>query len=341
MKDFLSERDVKEFEKLHRQCKDKRQADRIKTILLLNKGYSFAQITEILLLDDSTLRNYYAEYAEGGMERLLKDNYSGGTSRLSCQQIEALDEHLQKHTYTRSKEIQAYIRKEFGIDYTTEGIKAMLYRMGYSYKKAKHVPGKADQKRQEAFVEEYEKLKAGKRPEDSIYFMDGCHPMHNSIEAYGWIKKGTDKELKANTGRQRLNLNGAYNAETHQVVIREDEQINAQSTLSLIRQIMLLQVTGTIYLIADNAKYYRSRLVQEFLEQNPRVKMIFLPPYSPNLNLIERLWLFFKKKRLWNTYYEKYADFKKESMSFFENLHLYREELKSLMTDNFHIIRTA
>lgn len=341
MKDFLTDQEVKELENKHRQCKEKRQADRIKTILSLNKGYSFQQVSEILLLDDSTLRNYYGEYTEGGVKRLLEDNYSGGASRMSCQQIQALDEHLQEHTYTSSKEIQAYIKKEFGIDYTTEGVKAILYRLDYSYKKTKHIPGKADQKRQEEFLKEYEKLKADKRPEDSILFMDGCHPMHNSIEAYGWIKKGTEKELKANTGRQRLNLNGAYNAETHQVIIREDEQINSQSTLSLIRQIMLLQLSGTIYLIADNAKYYRSRLVQEFLEQNPRVKMIFLPPYSPNLNLIERLWLFFKKKRLWNKYYEKYDDFKKASMSFFENLHQHKEELKSLMTDKFHVIRTA
>jgi len=341
MKDFLTEQEVKELGSKHRQCKEKRQADRIKTILCLNKGYSFQQVSEILLLDDSTLRNYYAEYVEGGVKRLLEDNYSGGASRLSCSQIQALDAHLRQHTYLSSKEIGAYIQKKFGIEYTPEGVKAILYRMEYSYKKTKHVPGKADQKRQEEFLKEYEKLKAEKKAKDAIYFMDGCHPMHNSIAAYGWIKKGTEKELKANTGRARLNLNGAYNAETHQVIIREDERINAQSTLSLIRQIMLLQLSGTIYLIADNAKYYRSRLVQEFLQKNPRVKIIFLPPYSPNLNLIERLWLFFKKKRLWNKYYEKYDDFKKASMSFFENLHLHKEELEKLMTDNFHVIRTA
>jgi len=341
LKNFLSPEDIEALESCHRRCKEKRQADRIKTILSLNEGHGFDLIATILRLDDSTLRNYYAEYIEGGTEKLLKDDYTGGTSRLSLQQLQELDKHLQEHTYVSSKEIKAYIEKTYTIGYTTEGIKNMLERLGFTYKKAKHMPGKADRAKQEEFLKEYETLKDTKEAEDKIYFMDGCHPMHNSIAAYGWIKKGAEKFLKANTGRERLNINGAYNAEDHQVVVREDETINAESTLSLIQQIIVLQATGMIYLIADNAKYYRSKKVKEFLTTNPRVKLIFLPPYSPNLNLIERLWLFFKKKRLWHQYYEKYDEFKKECMDFFENIHLYREELKTLMVDNFQILHAV
>ena len=184
-------------------------------------------------------------------------------------------------------------------------------------------------------------MKATKQAEDKIYFMDGCHPRHHSIAAYGWIKKGTEKQLKANTARKRLNSNGAYCAEKNKVIVREDESIHAQSTLSLIQQIMALQASGIIYLIADNANYYRSKKVKEFLEKNPRVKILFLPPYSPNLNLIERLGLFFKQKRLWNRSYEHDAEFKQECMSFFENIHLYEAEMKTRMTDNFQLLHAA
>lgn len=341
MKDFLSEEQIKLLEQKHRHCKEKRQADRIKTILGLNKGYEYKEISSLLLLDDSTLRNYYVEYVEGGIEKLVSDDYSGGTSRLSFEELQQLDEHLQEHIYTSSKEIKAYIEKEFGIVYTTEGVKNILSRLNFSYKKPKHIPGKADAEKQKQFLKEYDALKATKQAEDKIYFMDGCHPRHNSIAAYGWIKKGKEKQLKANTGRARLNINGAYNAEDNKVIVREDESINAQSTLSLLEQIMVVQVSGIIYLIADNAKYYRSKKVKEFLEKNPRVKILFLPPYSPNLNLIERLWLFFKKKRLWNRYYEKYDEFKKECMTFFENIQLYEHELKTLMVDNFQLLHAA
>ena len=62
--------------------------------------------------------------------------------------------------------------------------------------------------------------------------------MHNSQTAYGWIRKGQDMVLKANTGRQRLNLNGAYNLEDHEVIIQESEMINAQSTIILLNEIL-------------------------------------------------------------------------------------------------------
>jgi len=98
------------------------------------------------------------------------------------------------------------------------------------------------------------------------------------------------------------------------------------------------QQLGLLYIILDNAKYYRSKLVQEFLEKNPRIHFIFLPPYSPNLNIIERLWKFFKKNITYNEYYEKFSVFKEKSMGFFQNIEKYKPELQTLMTDNFELI---
>jgi transposase len=89
----------------------------------------------------------------------------------------------------------------------------------------------------------------------------------------------------------------------------------------------------------DNAKYYRSQIVKEFLEKNQRIQFVFLPPYSPNLNIIERLWRFFKKKTTYNKYYEKFAVFKEICLNFFENISDYKSELESLMTENFQLIQ--
>ena len=341
MQEFLSQEEVKKLHKVHRTCKNKKQADRIKTILCLNDGYDYSEIASILMLDDATLRNYYRYYITEGLEALLTDDYKGGSSFLSMEQLQSLEKHLEEHTYCCAREIQKYIEDTYGIKYSGEGVQALLHRMGFVYKKPKRIPGKADKEKQEAFIKEYQALKSAKNPEDKIYFLDGCHPHHNSIPAYGWIKKGVEKQLRSNTGRDRININGAYNVEDRKVIVREDESINAESTLLLIQQIILSQLTGNIYLIADNAKYYRAKRVREFLDNHERVKIIFLPPYSPNLNVIERLWLFFKKKKLWNRHYEKFADFKQECLSFFENIRQYDDELKTLMTDNFHLINPS
>ena len=155
------------------------------------------------------------------------------------------------------------------------------------------MPGKGDLEKQKAFEKQYRKLKANKGIADKIYFMDGVHPLHNSMLCNGWIKKGTEKAIKSNTGRERLNINGACNVEDGAVIIHEDASVNAQSTICLFDKMQEHQTKGTLFVIADNARYYRSKLVAEYIEKNTRIKLIFLPPYSPNLNLIERFWNIF------------------------------------------------
>ena len=144
--------------------------------------------------------------------------------------------------------------------------------------------------------------------------------------------------LQSNTGRKRINISGAYNIEEHSVTIREDESINAQSTIALFEQLLEKHPLGMLYIIHDNARYYRSKLVKEFLKTHIRIQPKYLPAYSPNLNIIERLWEFFKSEITHNKYYENFADFKKECMGFFENISDYRTQLETLMTENFHLI---
>ena len=340
---FLSDNEVLELKKAHKGSKEKRVADRIKTILLLNSGYSYEEISKILLFDDSTLRSYYELYVSHGIQGLITFNYKGGTSYLNIDQLKELDQHLQIHTYLRAIEIREYIKQIYGIEYSLEAVRALLIRLHFVYKKPKHVPSKADEEKQKKWVAEYEDLKANKNLEDKIYFIDGVHPQHNSMASYGWIKKGKEKHLKANTGRERLNLNGALNIEDLQnisITIREDPIINAQSTISLFEQIKEQQSIGIINIICDNARYYRCNLVQEYLKDNPRIKILFLPPYSPNLNIIERLWKFFRKQILYNKYHENIFSFRQKTFSFFDNISIiHKAELATLLIDNFQIIK--
>ena len=206
------------------------------------------------------------------------------------------------------------------------------------HKKTKIIPGKADAAKQEAFVEAYEQLKAEKGPEDPIYFSDGVHPTHNTESHYAWIRKGEEKEVKSNTGRQRLNINGAINIETKQPVVRFDQTLNAQSTIKLLKKIERKHSNAeAIHFIVDNARYYKCTLVKEYLEAS-KINMIFLPPYSPNLNLIERYWKYFRKKVTKGHYHETFDEFKIACERFFKNWKKYKRDLESLLTENFHVI---
>lgn len=317
---------------------DRKKADKIKSILLLNDGYLFEEIARILLIDDSTIRRWYSTFEEEGIKGLLRYNYLGSEGKLTKEQIESLNKHLEDTIYLSAKEICHYVKKKYGVRFTIKGMTNLLHRMEFTYRKPKHVPGKANPEAQEDFLEKYAELKENKDPEDRIWFIDAVHTLHNSQPAYGWLKKGFDYTIESNTGRRRVNINGAYNIEDHKVVIDEAITINAQSTISLFKKLLKEQPLGLIYIILDNAPYYRSRKVQEFMQKNQRIQLLFLPAYSPNLNLIERLWKFFKKKVVYNSYYEDFEYFRRCCINFFKKIEKYKPELQSLMTENFQVL---
>lgn len=334
----LTPAEIIALKQAHRACKDKRAADRIKAVYSLGMGFSIEDVVSILMLDEETLRNYVKRYQTGGINALITDHYLGSFSKLSAIQLQELTAHLEQNTYLTVEAVIAHVEKTYDVLYAVSGMNDLLHRLKFTYKKSKLVPAKADKEKQELFLKQLEELRASKAKDDPILYMDGVHPQHNTMLAYGWIKKGQDNIIKSNTGRQRININGALDADTHAVITREDERINAQSTIALLEQVeAAYPLAASIYVICDNARYYRSILVGQFLETS-KIQLVFLPSYSPNLNLIERLWKFMKKKVLYNKYYEKFDIFKQTTLGFFDNIQLYKTELDSLLTNNFRVL---
>jgi len=324
---------------LHRSCRERKYANKLKALLLLDKGFSCVEVGEMLLLDDDTIRKYREQYLNLGAESLLQDNNRGRASYLNSKQLELLNQELESNTYADSKGITVWISTHFNITYTPSGITALLNRMGFVYKKPVLVPCKADVEKQEEFVTQYKEFKQNLLPEDQIYFVDGVHPQHNTIATFGWIKKGQTKHLKTNNGRQRTNINGAINLQTKEVLYVEDERINAQTMIMLLSLMVEKQKKGKIHIILDNAKYYHAQLVKNFLKDHPRIILHFMPPYSPNLNIIERLWKILKKKVVYNKFYLKFDDFRDAIINFFENKVWMDNEFDKILTDNFQIIK--
>ncbi len=163
---------------MHRLCKKKKFADRLKAILLLGDGFSCVEVGRILLLDDDTVRRYRNLYLNQGASSLLADNNKGTTPDLDAKQLNLLESHLEANTYIDSKGIIVWVSEQFNITYTPSGITSLLKRMGFVYKKPVLVPCKADVEKQKTFVEEYQELKNNLNQGDQIYFVDGVHPQH-------------------------------------------------------------------------------------------------------------------------------------------------------------------
>jgi len=250
----------------------------------------------------------------------VKPENGGSIEKLSLEQSNHLEKHLMTHTYLYIKDIVAYVRQVFEVDYTVPGLQNWLHRHGFSYKKPALIPGKANKEDQKRWIEDYKNLKASLSKDETICFMDGVHPTHNTQAAYGWIKKGTRKELASNSGRSRLNLSGAIDLLTSKLHIQEGTTLNAKSTISFIKKIEAAYPTMTkIYLFADNARYYKNKEVSEFLKTS-KIEIHFLPPYSPNLNPIERVWKWMKERVMYNTYYEYFDDFREAVIGFLQCL---------------------
>ncbi len=335
----LSPEEIQSLRKIHRKQKRKRDAYRINAIILLGSGWTQEEVSQALLLDDATLRNYVKAYQSGGVKSLLKTNYAGKQPKLSTQQLKALSAHIEKSLYLKVEDIIRYVKKTYGEIYTISGLTDLLHRLGFVYKKPKVVPGKANLEAQKEFVEYYHTLRENtSKLAQPVYFMDGCHPQHNTVAAYGWIKKGVDKEIKSNTGRQRININGLINIDTLNTLVRMEDSVNAQSTIALFKSLEKKhRKAEKIHVIFDNAAYYRAKILKAYLATS-KIEILYLPPYSPNLNLIERLWKFFRKTVLYNRYYEKFKDFKEACEYFFQDIKTYRKELKSLLRENFQLI---
>jgi transposase len=213
-----------------------------------------------------------------------------------------------------------------------------------SYKKTKLIPGNRQSVEvQEAFVEEYDKLKeSAEKEEIHLLFFDPTHQVHNTINGTCWQTKGKQGTvvIPSNTGRKRISVLGAVNAITGScTTIITENNCDKDMVIATFNEIKKeYSDDKEIVIILDNAPYNHS---YKTIEESSLlgIRLIFLPTYSPNLNLIERLWKFLKKVVLKNKYYKTYLEFKKAIEAFFENIQIYSDNILKLLSNKFEILK--
>jgi len=167
------------------------------------------------------------------------------------------------------------------------------------------------------------------------------HQTHNSENGYMWQTKGKEgtRKILSNTGRRRLNILGAINmVDLNIVPFVTEENCNKEAIKVFLDEVKKkYSKAEKITIFLDNARYQRNYEVQDHAKKLG-ITLEFMPPYSPNLCLIERLWKFFKKKVIKNKYYETFNEFHDFVCKFFQNWDQWQPELQTLLTLNFEII---
>lgn len=337
MKNFLTDEKRKELRAAHRKERDRRVADRIKAVILKDQGWPCNKIAVALMLDQETINEHIKSYLKN---QKLKPENGGSECKLKNEQLTELIKHLDEFTYTKTKDICIYIKKKYSVSYTVGGLTNLLHRVGFTYKKPKETPGKADSEKQKAFIEEYEKLKTTATENEPILFIDSVHPTMATKLSYGWIRKGENKLIASTASRTRVNLSGAIQLKDLTTITQSFDTINAENTIAFLGKIKdKFPHASKIHIILDQSGYHRSQAVRAFTEQNG-IDLHFLPPYSPNLNPIERLWKIMNEYVRNNQHFATPEQFRKSIKFFFENtLPEISFSLLSRINDNFSVVK--
>jgi transposase len=328
----------KKIENRRNTERDSRIWKRLSALLWLNDGETVEEVGRRIGVTPRQVRKWLKLFHKQGLEGLCQLQYKGRRCQLDDTEIEELKTEVAKGQFHTSQQIIDWIHKRFGVKYSLSGVKELLKRIGVSYHKVSGFLWKADPVEQEEWLDDYRCDPVGK--DIRRYFVDACHPVWGyELLFYCWLLVGQRFHVKVGSGRKRLNILGAYCPEDHEYLdIRlSRDNINGEQFVNLLRVLLERHPhTKCFILYLDNAKYYSKPVVQEWLKRHPQFHLKFLPPYSPNLNLIERLWKLLRKEAFCRSY-DSFEEMEAGVSAVLDHLEKYHTQLDTLMTENFHV----
>lgn len=298
-------------------------------------------ICQLCRICGNPLRSYLGEYQAGGLEQLRELPFYRPVSRLE-EHRELVQAELQWHPVASVKQARAKIFELTGLTRGLTQVRQWLGTCRLKRRKVGMVPAKADPEKQAVYRAEtleprLREAQAGKRV---VYFVDAAHFVLQPFLGFLW---GVARVfIKAPSGRQRLNVLGALEAVSHQLItVSNETYLTAVSVCELLRLIAVEAAGRPVTIILDNARYQHCAMVENLARQLD-LELAFLPSYSPNLNLIERLWKFVKKECLYSEYYANFAAFKSALLECLgQTQHRHKADLDTLLTHNFQTFEKA
>jgi len=316
---------------------------KMEVLYLKSQGLAHQDIRRIGRICETTLTTYLRQYQEGGLAQLKEQHYQGQANAL-LPHAATLETHFKEHPPATSAEARQVITDLTGIERSPTQVRTFMKRLGLRYRKVGHVPGKAatPEKRdeQDTFLhQELEpRLAEAQTGQRTVLFMDAAHFVQGAVLGLLWCF--VRLFIASPSGRHRFNVLGALNAVTKEVLtFTNDTYITAESVCQLLTQIATRYASTTITVVLDNARYQHCALVIAHA-QALGIELLFLPAYSPHLNLIERYWRFVRKQCLYSKYYPDFTGFKQAIADCIQTAHTnHRQDLETLLTWNFQSFR--
>jgi transposase len=324
-----------------RHAQDRRVYQRLSAVLWSDEGRSREVIAGLLGVSTRQVGQWLRIFRNKGLEELGTLHYQGDPGRLGPSQVERLKQEIATGAFHNAEQIRTWVLDTLGVAYSISGLKDLLRRVGASYHKVSGFFWKADVEEQRRWVRKHRRHKREAGPETRRYFVDACHPVWGVDLLYScWLLVGQRLYVGVGNGRKRLNILGAYCPDDHDYVDLRltKENITGEQFVKLLEALRAKHPeTAKFLLDLDNARYDSKPCVKPWLAAHREFRLVPVPAYSPNLNLIERLWKFLRKKALsrWHVTFEGMQAAVAEVL---DRLGDYRDELSTLMTERFAIV---
>lgn len=335
----------KEIERRRKGTLDRRIYQRLTVVLAVAAGKTREEVAALLGVSLTQLSEWLRVFRNEGVDALCEIHNKGDPGNLTASQVEQLKTQICTGCFRNSDQIRDWIESTFRVRYSSSGVKDLLKRVGVTYHKVSGFLWKGDPDKQRAFVERVARHKREMvRPDAKQtrrYYVDACHPIWGLDLVYGcWLLIGQRFLVGMGSGRKRLNILGAYCPDDHEYVDLRltRDNINGEQFVNFLRLLRSLHPqTEKFILYVDGAKYYGSPIVKKWLRRHPEFHLSQIPAYSPNVNLIERLWKFMRSKALCK-WHKTFEGMQRAVSEVLDHLEGYHGELQSLMTEKFHII---
>jgi transposase len=340
----LTARQRKEISERRRSVQDRRVYQRLSAVLWSDDGRTREEIAELVGVSTRQVGQWFRIFRNKGLEELCTLHYQGDPGRLGPAQVKRLKQEIEKGIFHNAEQIRTWVQETVGVAYSISGIKDLLRRIGASYHKVSGFFWKADVEAQKRFVRKHRRHKREAGPGTRRYFVDACHPVWGVDLLYScWLLTGQRFYVGVGNGRKRLNILGAYSPDDHDYVDLRltKENITGEQFVKLLEALRAKHPdTEKFILYLDNARYYNKPCVKEWLAAHREFRLMPLPAYSPNLNLIERLWKFLRKKAL-NRWHKTFEEMQGAVAGVLDRLGEHRDELSTLMTERFAIVEVG
>ena len=312
-----------------------RAKKKLLVITMHGEGAQHGFIESCLRISSPTLASYLKEYQEGGLPRVLENRYYQPSSSLEPF-WQCLLCSFKAAPVAHAKAAAARIEAMTGIRLSESQCRRVMKKMGLSLKKTASLPGKLDSQLQFDFYQNQlqPRLQEASQGKRKVFFVDAAHFVLGAFLGLVWCF--VRPFVRTAPGRQRYNVLGAVESHSKELIsIRTTDSINAEVVCALLAEIAARHPQQALTLVMDNARYQHCALV-ESRAAALGIELLFLPAYSPNLNLIERLWKLVKKRCLTNRYYEDFAKFRAAIDDCLDDLNgAAKAELDSLLTLKF------